>query len=284
MDRAAPSAKRRLPRGQVLPLRPLTLGELLDSAAELVRRRAGVLLAAAAVLALAEQAVLIPGRATVGVRLGDGVPDLSGGYWVLLALGAGLEALIITWLGAVTGRTAIAAVTGRPVPRAAGRGRLRGIEAVALGGLIAAAPAALGAFLGPLWLLGYPLFGLVAVVVTVERRGAFAALRRAAGLAFRGGMRVAGVRVLGYASWLIMRFAFFLGVLAGLEFLPIGPDAAEWLLVPVLVAANALAYATLAALDAVLLIESRVRLEGLDLWLDRASRHRELTPEMLVAR
>lgn len=284
MDRAAPSAARRLPRDQALPLRPLTLGELLDAAAELVRRRAGVLLAAAAVLALAEQAVLIPGRDAVGVRLSAGLPDLSSGYWQLLALGAGLEALIITWLGLLTGRGVAAAVTGQPMPRGRLRERLHGAEAVAVGGLIAAAPATLGAFLGPVWLLGYPLFGLVGVVVAVERRGLFAALRRAAGVAFRGGMRVAAVRVLGYASWLLLRYAFYLGALAGLEFLPVGPELAEWLLVPVFVAANMLAYATLAALDAALLIESRIRLEGLDLWLDRASRRRELTPDLLAAR
>ncbi|GAA1637497.1 hypothetical protein [Catellatospora bangladeshensis] len=282
MDRAAPSAARR-PRDQALPLRPLTLGELLDAAAELVRRRAGVLPAAAAVLALAEQAVLVPGRDTVGVVLSAGLPELSSGYWQLLALGAGFEALIIVWLGLLTGRGVATALTSQ-VPRKGLRERLRGAEAVAVGGLIAAVPAALGAFLGPLWLLGYPLFGLVGVVVAVERRGAFGALGRAASVAFRGGMRVAAIRVLGYASWLLLRFAFYLGALAGLEFLPVGPELAEWLLVPVFVVANTLAYATLAALDAALLIESRIRLEGLDLWLDRASRRREPTPEMLAVR
>ncbi|MFC7757438.1 hypothetical protein ACFQY4_04730 [Catellatospora bangladeshensis] len=157
MDRAAPSAARR-PRDQALPLRPLTLGELLDAAAELVRRRAGVLPAAAAVLALAEQAVLVPGRDTVGVVLSAGLPELSSGYWQLLALGAGFEALIIVWLGLLTGRGVATALTSQ-VPRKGLRERLRGAEAVAVGGLIAAVPAALGAFLGPLWLLGYPCSG-----------------------------------------------------------------------------------------------------------------------------
>lgn len=284
MERAAPSAARRLPRDEALPLRPLTLGELLDTASELVRRRAAALLATAAVLALLEQAVLVPWRLSLDIRLSEGVPTLSGGYWVLLAAGAGLEALIIAWLGAPAGRAAVAAVTGRPVPQAPWRDRRRRGAAIALVGLIAAAPAALGAFLGPVWLLGYPLFGLAAVAVTIERRGPFGALKRAAGLALRGGMRGAAVRVVGYASWLIIRFAFFLGLLAGLEYLPLSAEEAEWLLVPMIVAANTLAYASLAALDAALLIESRVRLEGLDLWLTGAARHREPSAEMLAAR
>ncbi|WP_155369666.1 hypothetical protein [Catellatospora vulcania] len=284
MERAAPSAARRLPRDEALPLRPLTLGELLDTASELVRRRAAGLLATAAALAVLEQAVLVPGRLTLGIRLSDGMPGLSGGYWVLLAIGAGLEALIIAWLGPQAGRAAVSAVTGRPVALGRWRERFREVEAVALVGLVAAVPAALGAFLGPVWLLGYPLFGLAAVAVTIERRGPFGALKRGAGLAFRGGMRGAAVRVIGYSSWLLIRFAFYLGLLAGLEYLPLPAGTAEWLLVPMIVAANTLAYASLAALDAALLIESRVRLEGLDLWLTRAARHREPGPEMLAAR
>jgi hypothetical protein len=277
-------AARRPPRDEALPLRPLTAGELLDTASELVRRRAAVLLGTAAVLALLEQVVLVPGRLALDIRLSEGVPELSGGHWLLLAAGAGLEASIIAGLGAAAGRTAVAAVTGRPAPRPARQARLREGATVALVALAAAAPAALGALLGPLWLLGYPLFGLAAVAVAVERRGPLGALGRAAGLAFRGGMRAASVRVLGYVSWLLMRFAFYLGLLAGLDYLPVTAETAEWLLVPPIVAGNALAYASLAALDAALLVESRVRLEGLDLWLGRAARHREPGPEMLVTR
>lgn len=284
MERAAPSAARRLPRDEALPLRPLTLGELLDTASELVRRRAAALLVTAAVLAALEQAVLVPGRLSLDIRLSEGVPDLSGGYWVLLAAGAGLEALIIAWLGGPAGRAAVAAVTGKPVPRSRWQDRRRQGTAIALVGLVAAVPSALGAFLGPVWLLGYPLFGLAAVAVTIERRGPFGALKRGAGLAFRGGMRGAAVRIIGYASWLLIRFAFFLGLLAGLEYLPLSAEAGEWLLVPLIIAANTLAYASLAALDAALLIESRVRQEGLDLWLTGAARHREPGPEMLAAR
>ncbi|MEV0457133.1 hypothetical protein [Catellatospora methionotrophica] len=280
MERAAPSAARRLPRDEALPLRPLTLGELLDTASELVRRRAVVLLAAAAVLALLEQAVLVPWRLGLDIRLSDGPAGLSGGYWLLLAAGAGLEALIIVWLGPAAGGAAVEAVTGKAPPRAG----MRAGAATALVGLVAAVPAALGAFLGPVWLLGYPLFGLAAVAVTIERRGPLGALKRATGLAFRGGMRGAAVRVVGYFSWLLIRFAFYLGLLAGLELLPLPDVAAEWLMVGMVVAANALAYASLAALDAALLIESRVRLEGLDLWLTGAARHREPDPEMLAAR
>ena len=48
--------------GGVMPLRPLTLGELLDAAVVLLRERARTLLAVGLILSAAEQALLFPLR------------------------------------------------------------------------------------------------------------------------------------------------------------------------------------------------------------------------------
>lgn len=56
------------------------------------------------------------------------------------------------------------------------------------------------------------------------------------------------------------------------------------MLIAALTVANAVAYASLAALDAVVLIEARIRTEGLDLWLSRAAAHHPLTADALLVR
>ncbi|GHJ45764.1 hypothetical protein Cs7R123_31060 [Catellatospora sp. TT07R-123] len=280
MDRAAPVAHQP-PHERAVPLRPLTLGELLDAAMQLVHRNARTLLTAAAVLAVLEQAVLYPSRLALDYHLASGPPDLFSDYWPVFALGMGLEAMIIVALGLVTGRAVVADVTGVPA-RALGRLRASMIAKTALVALLAGAPALFGAFLGPVWLVGYPLFGLAAVALYVERRSPAGALGRAAALAFRGGLRVTGVRLLGWVAWALLRFGFFLGVIAGEDFLPLDHAGYDWVLLPALVLANALAYASLAALDAALLVESRARVEGLDIWLNRAALRRPLTADALV--
>ncbi len=82
--------------GGVLPLRPLTLGELLDAAVALLRGRAKMLLAAGFVLALIEQAVLY------NLRVGTARPpyllpydDRLELYW--LALAVMLVLTPVTW-------------------------------------------------------------------------------------------------------------------------------------------------------------------------------------------
>ena len=109
--------------GEVIPLRPLTLAELLDVALELLRRNATGLLGAAAVLAVLEQAALYPLRVAAGVRpanyfdLDHLYTDL-GVFWILLATGLGTEMAIIAVLGGLAGRAAVPAlVGGDPAPR-----------------------------------------------------------------------------------------------------------------------------------------------------------------------
>ncbi|MBV1849477.1 hypothetical protein [Catellatospora tritici] len=281
MDRAAPAAHQP-PYERAVPLRPLTLGELLDAAMQLVHRNGRTLLMVAAVLAALEQLVLYPIRLGEGYHPASGPPDLFSGYWTVFALGMGLEAMIITALGLVTGRAVVADVASVPA-RQLGRFRPGIIAKTALLALIAGVPALLGAFLGPVWLVGYPLFGLAAVVLYVERQGLFRTLGRASAVAFRGGLRVLGVRVLGYLAWALLRFGFFLGVVAGQDFLSLDNADYDWVLIPSFVLANTVAYACLAALDAALLIESRARVEGLDIWLNRAALRRPLSADLLAA-
>ncbi|NGM16061.1 hypothetical protein ENC19_27225, partial [Verrucosispora sp. CWR15] len=86
----------------VLPGRPLTTGELLDSAVLLLRGQAPVLLPVAAVLAAAEQLVLLPLRTAVGATAPlwwvSDTNELDT-FWFLLTLGAATEAMIILLLG-----------------------------------------------------------------------------------------------------------------------------------------------------------------------------------------
>ncbi|MDI1460516.1 hypothetical protein QEZ54_06005 [Catellatospora sp. KI3] len=265
-----------------MPLRPLTLGELLDAAMQLVHRNGRTLLTVAAVLAALEQLALYPIRLAADYQPASGLPGLFSGYWPVFALGMGLEAMIITGLGLVTGRAVVADVAGVPA-RALGGFRPGTVAKTVLLALVAGLPALLGAFLGPVWLAGYPLFGLAAVVLYVERQGLLRSLGRASAVAFRGGMRVLGVRVLGYLAWALLRFGFYLGVLAGQDFLSLGDADYGWVLIPSFVLANTVAYACLAGLDAALLIESRTRVEGLDIWLNRAALRRPLSADLLAA-
>lgn len=228
MDRPAVRVARHLPRNEALPLRPLTIGELLDAAVALVRAKGIALLAVAAVLALAEQAVLLPLRASQDVNLAQDMPDIVGPYWLILALGAGLEALIITALGLLAGRVAAADITDTPLTT----GDLLRPRWSAIGAICVVAPAAallagIGALLGPLWLVGYALFGLAGAVLAIEGGGALRALGRATALTGRGTMRGTGIRVLGYLSWLTLRFGFFLGIVFTIDFLGIPRTSAS---------------------------------------------------------
>jgi hypothetical protein len=91
-----------------LPLRPVTVGELLDAAVMLVRGHVAVLIPLAGVLVLAEQVLLSPVRAWAGIGpLGVWPTSAAfGRWWLLFALGAGLEALIIALLAGPAARAA----------------------------------------------------------------------------------------------------------------------------------------------------------------------------------
>jgi hypothetical protein len=269
-----------------LPLRPLTTAEVLDVAVSLLRDHARVLLPAGLVLAAAEQLALAPLRSAAGVHPPWFLPQ-SGAeslYWLLLVLGCGTEAAIIALLGGLSARAASAGLLGH---RLSARQLLapRGgrFPAVLLLAVVAGLATAGGALLGPLWAVGYALVGLAVPALVVDGVGPGQALGRGAALASRSGLRAGAIRVLGYVTWLVIRLGLGIGGVYALSRTPLGEgwttqaSIAVWLLV------NSIAYPTLACLDAVLHLETRMRTEGLDIWLSRAARHR-LTPATLAVR
>jgi hypothetical protein len=258
-----------------LPRRPLTVGELLDAAVQLLRGRAGMrLLVVAAGLAVIEQAVLLALRVSLNISPRDSLFDSFGAQYVVLVFGVGLEAMIINMLGPMAGRRAALAIGATPPKRVAWE---RTLITAPIAGFITV----VGAFLGPLFLLGYSLFGVSGAAIGLEGRGAFGALGRGARLAFRGGMRVTWVRLLGYLSWLLLRLAFTLGLSSLMGLLPFGEFSmtAFWIGIAGYALINTAAYAYLAALDACVLVESRFRSEAWDIRLNR-----EMLPAVKVAR
>ncbi|WBB47498.1 hypothetical protein O3597_20460 [Verrucosispora sp. WMMA2044] len=258
----------------VLPGRPLTTGELLDSAVLLLRGQAPVLLPVAAVLAAAEQLVLLPLRTAVGATAPlwwvSDTNELDT-FWFLLTLGAATEAMIILLLGNPAARAAARALVGRrsTVAEAWGSGGRWGATVLlcaAVGALML-----LASLLGPAWFVGFALLGAVAPALVVDRVAPVRAINRSAALAVRLGGRAAALRVLGYLVWWIIRVGLGWGTFTGLTTL--GLTTEGWtgaMAMLVWAAVNAVAYAALACLDAVLHLETRIRTEGLDIRLSHA--------------
>jgi hypothetical protein len=255
----------------VLPLRPLTLGELLDAAVALLRGHAKVLLAAGFVLAVVEQAVLYSLR-TGTARPPYLVPydDRLELYWLALSVGFATEIAIITALGGLTAQAAGPALLGEPA-----RIRLRGGRLGTVAVLAGAAGAA--GFLAAIacglpWLVLYALIGLVVPALVIDRVGPVRAVGRSVVLSCRGGLRGAFVRIAGYVAWGSVRIALGIGTLALID-LAAGDldDDVAWLIAGAAWAlVNTVAYPALACLDAVLHLETRMRTEGLDITLSRA--------------
>jgi hypothetical protein len=283
----------------VLPLRPLTVGELLDAAVTLLRTRAPLLLALGTAAALAEQAVLFPLRRLADVDIRYWPADDRWPQWALLvAVGFGTEAAIIAGLGrpagAAAGRALLGPATPRPEPpaRPAAAIAVVAVAAGLAGGLAVATgygwPATiflLAPVTAGLWLAGYGLLGLAAPAVVLDRRGPAAALRRSVVLSSRGLLRAARVRLLAYLGWFAVRLAWGIGVLSlvGLFYVPPDTTLDAVLMAFVYLVVNAFAYPVLACLDAVLHLEARMRTEGLDIAL-RQALHRGVDPTpVLVA-
>ncbi|MER7330098.1 MULTISPECIES: hypothetical protein [unclassified Micromonospora] len=267
----------------VLPRRPLTVGELLDSAVLLLRGQARVLVPLALALAVGEQLLLYPLRLAADVRPPVWFVNFEqfGAYWLLLAVGAATEAMIITLLGNPAARAAGGALFGRTVaPREVLRpAGARWGATVLLTALVGLAMWAAALF-GPAWFFGFALLGAVAPALVVDRVHPLRAPLRAAALAVRGGGRAGGIRLLGYLSWWIVRLGLGIGVYYGLDALDLVDRAwAPWLSLAVWAGVNSVAYPALACLDAVLHLETRMRTEGLDIRLSRA---RAGTPETVL--
>lgn len=295
-------------RAEAIPLRPLTLAERLDAAVELLRRNAVGLISVGAVLALVEQGLLYPLR-----RLADVSPPFYfdiylrhlGAYWLLLATGLGTEAAIIAVLGGLAARAAVPALTGRGLGGVVGsRGGLGG----AVGSRAGTAPrwlAGRGSRTGPLilvallvgvgaaltsaagfvpWFAWYLFTGLAAPALIIERRNPLNALGRSFVMVSRGSLRPGGNRLLGYLAWFFIRLALAIGGVQALLFIT-QLDGRGWLYaasITAWVAVNTIAYAVLGCLDAVLHLENRMRVEGLDIALTRALRRGAPTDRILV--
>ena len=256
-----------------LPLRPMTLGELLDAATALLRRRALPMLGAAAVLAGAEQVALGPLRAAAHMTAPYYGPTTDGvtGWWAVTAVGFGLEAGIITLLAALAGAEAGPALLGQPPAKGLFR---RGRPWAALGAAVlitlACAVAAYLAFLP--WLFVYGLLALAGPVLTIDRAGnSFTAIGRSAALASRSGLRGCRILLAGYLTWFAIRFALGAGwtevvnTVFGRR-----PQWLSWLSPIAWALADTIAYPALACVAAVLVLDIRMRTEGLDIAIRRA--------------
>jgi hypothetical protein len=273
----------------VLPLRSTTAGESLDSAVVLLRRHALPLLLAAAILAAGEQWWLTVLRTRAGLDPPFFVTGSDfASWWRIFAIGQAIEVGIVALLGAYAGAAAGPALLGRAAGGWALWWRARLGWAVPVTVLLVAL-AWLGGYAGAVGLLLVcGLFGLATPVLAMERAGnPFRSLTRSAGLSVSGGLRVARVRVLGYLTWLAIRFALGTGWLAvAMLVLGLSDVGGSWLrwATPVAWAlANTVAYSALACLDAVLLVEARIRVEGLDIALRRSRARGEDESAMLVA-
>ncbi|WP_422771508.1 hypothetical protein ACN28C_33740 [Plantactinospora sp. WMMC1484] len=258
----------------VLPLRPLTVGELVDSAVLLLRDHARTLVPVAVVLAGLEQLLLYPLRLVAEVMPPAYLPRLDElpAYWFLLAVGAACEGVVIALLGNLTARAA-GTVLVDPAPRGhrllhPGGARF---PATFLAAGLAGAVMFVSALVMPLWVVGFALLGSVAPAIVLDRVGPIRALWRSATLALRNSGRAAAVRLLNYLVWWLLRIGLAIGAVTGLE--SAGLLAPEWKL-PVALAVwtlvNGVAYPALACLDAVTCLETRIRTEGLDIAVGRA--------------
>ncbi|MEU8244343.1 hypothetical protein AB0C07_39315 [Actinoplanes missouriensis] len=251
---------------EVLPMRPMTAGELLDAGTALLRRRAWPLLAVAAPLAAAEQLILAGLRERAGLTPPAFLPEFGdlGGWWLVVAAGFGMEAVIVALLGGYAGVAAGSALTGA-------RARLLTRPAAVLAAaVVSGVVSAFAAYFGFVpWLIVYGLIGMATPALTLGRtRHPF---RRSARLATRDGLRPALIRLLGYGSWFVVRFALGTGWVAIASQIgwTVGDGVVAWVVPIAWGLANTVAYPALACLDAAMLVETRIRSEGLDIEIGR---------------
>ncbi|MFC4068451.1 hypothetical protein [Actinoplanes subglobosus] len=261
----------------IIPLRAMTAGEILDAAVALLRRHAAPLLTLALALSAAEQLLLSQLRTFAELS-----PPLY--YWRItsedidwvpvVATGLATEAFIIALLGAVAGAAAGPALLGRRIRDRDVLRRSRPLTALLVAAILAVITfgAAVAGFIGVIFVYG--LAGLAAAVLTVDRTAnPFTAIGRAVGRCTRNGMRGVFLRLLGYLVWLAIRIALGSGWIVAADMVTSVAGWSWWLdwAVPIAWAlANAVAYAALGCLDAVLLLEIRIRTEGLDIAVNRA--------------
>ncbi|HWS31599.1 MAG TPA: hypothetical protein VN408_02535 [Actinoplanes sp.] len=274
-------------RANIVPLRAMTAGETLDAAVALLRQRALPLLPVALVLAAAEQILLFGMRDSAGMRPPYYYvpPDFTAGvWWPVVGTGFAVEAFIIALLAAYAGAAAGPALLGRDIGHRTLWRRARLLPAAGIALLVAVLCGAAATAGLVLWPLAYTLTALATAVLTVDRpANPLVALGRATGRVVRGGMRGIGILLLGYTTWLVVRVALGAGWLEVAEkFADVSPGPwMRWAVPVAWTLANAVAYTALACLNAVLLVEIRIRTEGLDIAVNRA-RSRGVDPAVAL--
>jgi len=251
-----------------IPLRPMTLGELLDAAMALLRRRALPLLTAAVLLAGAEQAALAPLRAWGNMTPTWYGPTEAGlfSWWITVSAGFGFELAVVTLLGAMAGAAAGPALLGTPLPHR--RLIQRPVAAVLLATLLGVAGTFAALLLFVPWVVVFGFFAMTGAALTTER--ARNPLGRSAVLAGRGVARGFWILLIAYLTWSAVRVALGAGWIELVaQATGYQPDGQAWLVPLARTLANAVAYAALGCLTAVLLLEARVRTEGLDILISR---------------
>jgi hypothetical protein len=137
-----------------------------------------------------------------------------------------------------------------------------------------------------LWALPYGLLGLAAPAVVVERRLPLSGLARSLRLSLRDGMRAVFIRGVGYASWVSVRIGLLIATIALVSAIAGNLPSSTWDRVVIAGAAlivNAIAYPVLGCLDVIVLLETRMRTEGLDIALRWAMR-RGVAPSLEAPR
>lgn len=272
-------------RPGVIPLRPLSLGEVLDGAFGVVRRNPRATLGWSAVILLVTNLVTL-GVTVLDGSLADGLDAVSGGSGTFGGGGSVLGQVLSIFVGAIaavvlTGYLSAVvaeAVLGRRTSFAAAGRRVRPQLGALVGAAVVAGCApviALVAFVVP----GIFLWGalaLTAPAVVLEGLPPGAALRRSWRLAVPDFWRVWGTRALAWLIVLAIGVALVLpvGVVgavtsSGLE------DVSLAALIAVAVVSLLTSIVTepfLAAVVALLYVDRRMRAEALDLTLAAVAR------------
>lgn len=260
----------------MIPMRPLTFGELLDAAVSLLRVHGPLLLGSAFALAVCEQALLYPIRSWAGMRPPVYLPysEQLGSSWLAFCTGLATEGAVLALLGGLTAAAAGPGLLGRPAPA---RELLRQVfrrtpGLLAIAALTAAVLLSSSLVILLPWLLFFGLVGMAGPALVVDRIGPGRALGRSFRLASVG-LRGAAVRLGGYVSWLAIRLALGYGGFGLLQIWLRPDDTSFTIAVTVLwVLVDTVAYAMLACIDAVLYLETRMRVEGLDIAIGRSRR------------
>ncbi len=268
------------PKPGIVPLRPLSLGEILDGAFGVVREYPGVTLGLSAIVVTITQLITFAAAASGELGGGYGNPDAFGGIttarilaWVVSGVGLLVLAGMLTSVmgDAVLGRrTTIGETWAKVRPRfwpLVGAGIL-GAVVPALGLVACIVP---GVFLWGAWAFLTP-------AVVLERVGVGAAIRRSWRLAVPDFWRVWGIRALAFVIAQVIQSVITIPAVL-LAFGSIGFDVERTslgILPLAIITAGGIVAGTITApftsgVLSLLYIDRRMRAEGLDVTLARTA-------------